>query len=329
MKRKPEISVIVLTYNQAQTIARTLDSILAQQCNFPYEIVVSDDSPDDSTRRVIEQYAKAFPSVVRLLPKHENFGVVRNYFYALSQCKGDLIADCAGDDYWYGFGSLQKKRDIMVANPDAALVHSDWLRVDINDYNSNLIPSDPSGGLMKYRRDYADGRELLPMVLAADSEPLIHISTALYRRDIITQALKLNPSMIENPEWQCEDLPVTAALLASGRGVRWIPDTTLVYSIGGNTISSPARLSRSALFYAQAAVMTLNLARHYGIPSRIVAKSINAKMRFAMNQAIASGDKSVIDNLRSIIVENNIRRPIVDRLKEAIKLLINKRNLNC
>ena len=35
------ISVIVCTYNQEKTIARTLDSILMQQCHLPLEIVIA------------------------------------------------------------------------------------------------------------------------------------------------------------------------------------------------------------------------------------------------------------------------------------------------
>lgn len=36
------ISVIVATYNQEDTIRRTLDSILMQQCHIPYEIVIGE-----------------------------------------------------------------------------------------------------------------------------------------------------------------------------------------------------------------------------------------------------------------------------------------------
>ena len=47
-----KISVIVATYNQEDTIARTLDSILMQRCHLPIEIVVGEDCSTDSTRTV-------------------------------------------------------------------------------------------------------------------------------------------------------------------------------------------------------------------------------------------------------------------------------------
>ena len=42
------ISVIVVTYCQEDTLGRTLDSILAQELDCPYEILVSDDCSSDS-----------------------------------------------------------------------------------------------------------------------------------------------------------------------------------------------------------------------------------------------------------------------------------------
>ena len=48
------ISVIVITYNEEKTIARTLDSILMQKCRLPIEIVVGDDASTDGTRAMCE-----------------------------------------------------------------------------------------------------------------------------------------------------------------------------------------------------------------------------------------------------------------------------------
>lgn len=320
--RKPEVSVIVLTYNQPDTIGRTLDSILAQQCNFPYEIVISDDSTDSATRNAIEPYAKAFPSVVRLLPKHPQFGVVRNYFHALAHCRGEMIADCAGDDYWYGFDGLQLKRDILMAHPEAAFVHSDWLLRDVRCYDCTLTPSDADGWRQQYRQHYDSGDKLLPVALSANGGPLIHLSTVLYRKAIIDEALATNPSIVERAEWGSEDLPVIAALLASNRAVCWLPKATLAYSVGGNTITSPQSLASAARYYAASAVMVMQLAQHYHVPAKAVARAINAKTHYAISQAILSRDKALIAELQALFASHKIRRPILDRLKESIKSLL-------
>jgi glycosyltransferase involved in cell wall biosynthesis len=80
------VSVIVVTYNQHDSIARTLDSILMQKCRLPIEIVVGDDASTDSTRAVCEDYVRRYPHIVRLMPAAPNKGVVDNYFDCLLAC---------------------------------------------------------------------------------------------------------------------------------------------------------------------------------------------------------------------------------------------------
>ena len=48
------ISVVVCTYNQEATIARTLDSILMQQCHVPYEIILGEDCSTEGTLAICE-----------------------------------------------------------------------------------------------------------------------------------------------------------------------------------------------------------------------------------------------------------------------------------
>ena len=59
-----DISVIVVTYNQEHTIARTLDSILAQRTAAAYEIVIGDDCSTAVTAAVCRRYPARFPGRV-------------------------------------------------------------------------------------------------------------------------------------------------------------------------------------------------------------------------------------------------------------------------
>lgn len=45
--------MIVVTYNQRDSISRTLDHILSQRVDFPFEIVVGDDASADGTRACV------------------------------------------------------------------------------------------------------------------------------------------------------------------------------------------------------------------------------------------------------------------------------------
>ena len=80
MENRPLISVVVLCYNQENTIGRTLDSILNQKTKYSYEIIIGEDaSPNDNTRAICEDYAAKYSDIIRLLPKESNKGVLKNY----------------------------------------------------------------------------------------------------------------------------------------------------------------------------------------------------------------------------------------------------------
>ena len=123
---KKKVSVIVVTYNQRDSISRTLDHILSQRVDFPFEIVVGDDASADGTRAVCEEYARRYPEVVRLMPAAPNKGVTRNYFDCLESACGEYVADCAGDDYWIDPDKLAGQVAVLDSDPEIALVHTAW-----------------------------------------------------------------------------------------------------------------------------------------------------------------------------------------------------------
>ena len=58
MDKQLMLSVGMLTYNHEKYIAQAIDSILMQEVNFEYEIVIADDCSTDNTREIILDYQK-------------------------------------------------------------------------------------------------------------------------------------------------------------------------------------------------------------------------------------------------------------------------------
>jgi glycosyltransferase involved in cell wall biosynthesis len=88
------ISVIVPTYNRADLIAETLESILAQ--NYPpTEIIVVDDGSTDNTEQIVRKYA---PAVSYLRIKNSGECAARNA--GVAHCSGDWVGFCDSDDLW-------------------------------------------------------------------------------------------------------------------------------------------------------------------------------------------------------------------------------------
>lgn len=111
-----KLSVFIVTYNQEKYIRQCLDSILMQQVDFDYEVVIGEDHGTDGTRAICEEYAAKYPQI-RLLPLTENLGVAGNWRRVLLECKGEYIAMCEGDDYWLDDNKLHKQVDFLDRNP--------------------------------------------------------------------------------------------------------------------------------------------------------------------------------------------------------------------
>lgn len=137
------VSVFILTYNQEQFIAQTLDSILMQKTNFSFKLVIGEDCSTDSTRTICENYAVKYGDRIKLLPALEkNIGLINNYMRTIAECNGKYIAICDGDDYWIDDYKLQKQVDFLEQNPDYSIVYTALQRLfpngEIKEYNYHL-----------------------------------------------------------------------------------------------------------------------------------------------------------------------------------------------
>jgi glycosyltransferase involved in cell wall biosynthesis len=90
---------MIPTHSNADTIARTLDSALAQQ-HRPLEILVYDEASRDGTREIVEALLSAADPQIetRLLTSEENSGPVRAWRVALHEITGDWCCFVWSDD---------------------------------------------------------------------------------------------------------------------------------------------------------------------------------------------------------------------------------------
>ncbi len=252
------ISVIVATYNQEATIGRTLDSILMQKCRLPIEIVVGEDCSTDGTRTVCERYAALHPAVVRLMPKAPNKGMIRNYYDCLLQCRGRYIAECAGDDFWIDPLKLEKQLDVLEKHPEVTLVHTNWQSYDETTHETRKNLFAP------FLSPITNGKDMLEAVITQTVAPVVHTCTAMYRSEVIRRCYDEEPSLYNDPENGCEDIQLVCALADSG-DVAYLPDVTLSYSVGHDSVSRQPDDRRQFRFVARTASLSMRLARKYGI----------------------------------------------------------------
>lgn len=134
----PLLSVMVQTYQHKNFIEDCLDSILSQQTQFHFEILIGEDGSTDGTRQICMEYAEEYPDKIRLFLHHpENKIKVLDYttgnfnaFYNFFAANGKYIAFCEGDDLWTDPLKLQKQVDLLETNNEHIFNFHSFTEVD-------------------------------------------------------------------------------------------------------------------------------------------------------------------------------------------------------
>lgn len=313
MNATPKVSVIIVTYNQADTIARTIESVLSQECDFPIELVIGDDASTDDTLSVARSYADRYDNI-RILTSEVNRGVTANYTDCIRACRGTYIADCAGDDYWIDTHKLACQVAVMDSDPAIALVHTGWQYTDC--MTGAISPSDVSGVRQKYLKPVTGPGELTLPLLRHDAAPIIHLCTSLYRRDVIMDILSEYPRLF-TPGTPCEDLQIAVMLAAKGR-IAYIPDVTLNYSVGHKSISSEENYAKNFDFQSGIISLTRQLQRTLGIADDQLADFYSSRIQYTLAQAWMSRDPHLFSRWKELSKELPFNPSVKTRLLSAI-----------
>ena len=118
------ISAVIPVYNGATTIARAIDSVLAQRFDGEIELVVVNDGSTDSTPHVLERYGS---KINVLTQPNRGLAAARNAGAAATS--GDYLAFLDADDYWLP-DHLARTSAALDRNPKAVLAFCDGILLD-------------------------------------------------------------------------------------------------------------------------------------------------------------------------------------------------------
>lgn len=122
-----DVSVIIPAYQAEDTIARAIDSVLAQTA-LPAEIIVIDDGSTDRTRDILKVYLSDVADCTIRLIEQQNLGAGAARNQGLRASRREFVAFLDADDEW-----LPDKLSRSLAEMDAAaadLVSHDLIRSD-------------------------------------------------------------------------------------------------------------------------------------------------------------------------------------------------------
>ena len=155
--QSPKVSVSLTTYNHAEYIAQAIDSVLMQETDFAYELIIGEDDSSDGTRDIVLSYQDKYPErITALLNEREKVIYIDgkptgrwNLINNLKHCKGEYLALLEGDDYWNDSRKLQKQVDLLEKNLDYSMCFHK-VRFDYEDKARDPIEYKPYQGKPSY-----------------------------------------------------------------------------------------------------------------------------------------------------------------------------------
>jgi glycosyltransferase involved in cell wall biosynthesis len=129
-QRAPLVTIGLPTYNGARYLARSLDSLLAQ--DYPnFELVISDNGSSDDTERVARDYAERFERI-RYFRQESNVGAAANFNKTLGLAGGPYFMWASDHDLWDP-AFVSRCVAALEADPAAVLAYPETLLIDEND----------------------------------------------------------------------------------------------------------------------------------------------------------------------------------------------------
>jgi len=109
-------SVLIPLYNAEKYIGECIDSILNQTCD-DYEIVIVDDGSTDQSSKIVDEYQKNHPALIRVI-HNDNIGVLLTRRRLIKEAKGDYIVWVDSDDLIKPEMLSELRAEIYNNNPD-------------------------------------------------------------------------------------------------------------------------------------------------------------------------------------------------------------------
>lgn len=188
-----KISVIMATYNCADTVKKAIDSILAQTYE-NWVMIICDDGSSDNTPEILNRYQAQYPDKFVIIRNDTNRKLPYSLNHCLEHVETDLVARMDGDD-WSTPDRFEKQVSFLKAHPEYDLV------------GTGVIVSDGK-------------KEITKIVLPVEPKPadmlhcncFSHATIMTYKRVYDT----LDGYSLESYVERCEDLDLWSRFMAAG-----------------------------------------------------------------------------------------------------------------
>lgn len=226
----PKVTVLLTSYNHADYIKESIESVLSQTFK-DFELLVVDDCSQDNSFEIINSFNDARLTAVR---NEKNMGPEYAFDLLHKTARGEYIAIADSDNLWKP-EKLQKQVDFLDAHKEYAAV---FTRVDFIDREGN---SNSTSQAQRYNVFNVENRSRQDWLrrFFFDGNCLCHPSV-LIRREAYKEC-----SMLADGLWQLPDFYKWIKLCLK-KEIFVLDEPLFCFRLHGNNISSPD--STSSLF---------------------------------------------------------------------------------
>jgi glycosyltransferase involved in cell wall biosynthesis len=208
-----KVSVILTCYNLEKFVRPAIDSLIRQECDFTYELIVIDDASTDKTREIIDSFNT--PHLVKIF-LDENGGARHAVETAFLQSRGKYICRFDGDDTWPP-DFLQRASAVLDQHQDVDMVYGDTSFIDdegrIQSEKNNISRRDKDIPVLE--NEFVD-------IL---KEYYINAPTIMFRREAFERALPMPAHLNNFIDWY-----ISLKVLEKGKAY-YIDDPVAFYRV--------------------------------------------------------------------------------------------------
>ena len=148
MNELPLVSIICTTFNQANFVLKTLDSLLDQDYQ-RLEIKIVDNGSTDDTPHLVSQWVQTNGRGlnVEMILREQTVPYCSSFNDVFAKCKGKYLIDLSGDDILLP-EHVTKSVEALTQNPGAALCFSDVLLCAADGIQRTFYDRDSKGRLV-------------------------------------------------------------------------------------------------------------------------------------------------------------------------------------
>ena len=300
----PKVSVLVLSFRHAAFLRQCLDSILAQETTFEFEIIIGDDASDDGSQEIIVEYQKKyFDKITQIFLHKTNLGDFgrSNAVIIQKAARSEYVIIIEGDDFWTNSQKLALQVDILDNHPETVICfHNALIQYDDEPKANHLLNFD--------QKEIST----LDDLIGEDEIWFMATASVMYRNIFIHNA----------PDWffksKSGDIP-TYILLAKHGNIRYINQTMSVYRkhFGGQSYSDHKQDSsflwnriemyksiNKELDYRYSKKINKNIARYYLMLANSIQYGDNFfKSRYFALKALKLSSPNSTEHFKNVLQE--------------------------